>query len=150
MSETLRQVLEKYVPEKIPDESQAEQEAIISALEDKIANEIVSEKSDELTSLQIKKLQKEREKIAAERLHNAIEQVKNVLVTGCLIGILIGLLVNQATDLISLGKGVSPDMPLAGTIGIIILLSIVIVIVIHVLYKCAEAGIVEKYLKKDE
>lgn len=150
MSKTLRQILEKYVPSKLSDQSKAEQETIISALEIEIAKEIISEKSDELTSLQIKKLQEERKKMAAERLHNSIEQIKSVLVTGCLIGILIGLLVNQATDLISLGKGVSPDMPFTGTVGIIILLLLAIIIVIYILYRYTVARIVEKYLKKDE
>ena len=150
MPEKLQKVLKQYVSWKFADNSKDEQIDIAATLEVQITEEIIKEKSDELTMAKAKMIQAEERKISRERLRLAREQVKDALLVGGVIGALIGLIVNQITDLISWGKGISQCMPIGVTVAIITALSILAGLVIHFLYTHKVAKILEKYLEKDE
>lgn len=150
MSKTLHQVLVRVVDKRLAGVSEEEKAAAVSGLESQIEQEIVSEKSDELTMAQVKKRQEEEQKYRAERLRIAISQAKEALFAAGVIGVLIGLLANQLTDLISLWKGVSPSMPLEWTAAACVLLFVANGFVFYLLYVRKLVGLVMEYTQKDE
>lgn len=150
MAKTLRRVLEQYVSWKFHEQVKEDQNSIINALEKEIAAEIVEEKSDEMARAQAEKIQTAEAEIARERLRLAREQIKDALLVGGIVGFLIGLLVNQATDLISFYKGASQCMPIGITIGIIVILLVLVGAMVHFLYTHKVAGIIERHMGRGE
>lgn len=150
MSKTLHRLLERVVSERLADVSEEEKTAAVSGLEAQIAQEIISENADELTMAQARKLQLEEKKYREEWLRISISQAKEAVLAAGVIGVLIGLLANQLTDLISLWKGASPMMPLGWTALACLFLFAANVGAFYLLYVRKIVGLVREFVQKDD
>ena len=151
MSETLHKIVVQRVQEMLADSDCTDEErnATITALETDITKEIIEEKANDLTVAQARRLKAIQDNLMKVRLHSSIAQMKDALFMAVVVGTLIGLLVNQVTDLISLAKGVAPTMPLGWTIALCLIFSAVTYATFHILYVSKAAKIVEAYIKKE-
>ena len=151
MAETLHKILTKYVSFRLLlESSQEEKDETVRALELKIEKEIIEEKSNELTLQQTKIMQREREKFNEQRLQDSIDRAKDVFYGAGIIGLLIGLLVNQITDLISAGKSLFPQLSNWLTVIAISVLVFGCWKAFDYIYMSKVVKIVQKYMKKDE
>lgn len=157
MSETLHKILARHISWKLSDVTEEERLETVEALEAKIEKEIVEEKSNELTLAQTKKLeQKEKElqrkkkKVELDHLENLKKQIREAFWMAGVIGTLIGLFVNQITDLISAGKGVSPEMPIGWTTFWAFIFGGVCCAIFFVFYVSICNKITENHMQKDE
>ncbi len=150
MSNTLHQLAAQAVDQQLVGVSEEEKAAVVLQIETKVKQEVLSEQIDELTMAQAKKRQMEEQRYRAERLRISISQAKEALFAAGIIGVLIGLLANQLTDLISLWKGVSPSMPLGWTAGACVLLLGANAFAFYMLYVRKIVGIVREHVQKDE
>lgn len=150
MSETLHKILVRHISLKLSEATEEERKETVEAFETKIEKEVVEEKSNELTLAQTKKLEQKEKELELERLGNLMDQAKNAFWMAGIIGLLIGLLVNQVTDVISALKGISPGMPILVTLGICCVLLIICIGTMYLLYLHKVSKIIKKYVQKDE
>lgn len=157
MSETLHKILVRHISLKLSEATEEERKETVEAFETKIEKEIIEEKSNELTLAQTKKLeQKEKElqrkkkKVESDHLENLKKQIKNAFWMTGVIGTLIGLFVNQITDLISAGKGISPEMPIGWTTFFAFIFGGACCEICFVFYMSICNKITENHIQKDE
>lgn len=149
MGKLLSDVVDVYVHHKKESlrlaENDPNAEEVMEALQEKvsqgIAKEIVHERQQIILSEAKKKIDEEwkrideeRKTIVRQREENHIRELKVLLWEGFFIAFIVGLLVNQATDIISIFKGVLEQKHIGSTSLIILILLLICVLLFSMEY----------------
>lgn len=148
MSDILNKIIKAHIDLRLKDSTDDEKGAVIKSLKEQIGAEIISEKADEFADLQNKIKKKIQEENNKTILENNIKSLNKGLIVAALVGICIGVLVNQITDLISLVKGVSPNMPVGLTFLVILIFLVATVVVFYSLYINGINDLIKNVAKK--
>lgn len=133
----LRDTLEKYIStQDIPEEYQ---QLVLEKIEEEIIQEIVEQKVQEVYDKA--KARREQEEVS-QRINSA----RNAFWTVVVLGLLLGLLGNQITELISSTKGTSV---VATWILVIVMMGCVYVIY-EMVYLSQAKDVINKWLKKEK
>lgn len=120
MGSTLDKVVSEYVHNNA--EEKQEKPDILVAAEEAIKKKIIDEIRSEISA---EEYIKARAEVEAEENENKLEELKEIIWSGFCVAFLVGLLVNQVTDVITYLKGGS--MP--WTVGVIIILMLLCFVV---------------------
>lgn len=132
----LRDTLEKYI---LTQEIKKEyQNYVLKQMEEEIVQEIVAQKAEEINA-------KARAKKEQEEVHQRIQSARTAFWTVLVLGLLIGLLGNQLTELIASAKD--------GSAAATWLLALAMIALIYIIYKVEYLSqaedIINKWLKRE-
>lgn len=141
----LHDTLEKYISSQkgIPSELMP---YALSKLEEEITKEIVHQRAAEIDAEVEKKRKRRQEQEARIKASKSIDTAFHAFWTVVVLGLLLGLLGNQVTDLISGAKGSS----VGWTIGIIVLISIFIYLIYEIEFLSQAKQVIDDLLKKEQ
>ena len=133
----LRDTLEKYIStQDIPKEYQ---QPVLEKIEEEIIQEIVEQKVQEVYDKA--KARREQEEVS-QRINSA----RNAFWTVVVLGLLLGLLGNQITELISSTKGTS----VVATWILVIVMMVCVYVIYEIVYLSQAKDVINKWLKKEK
>lgn len=120
-------ILDKVVYYFVRHESKGEREEILQAAEQRIKEQIITKIKDDVRS---EERTKAKEEIEAEENEKKLDELKDIIWSAFLVAFLVGLLVNQVTDIITLFKNGS----IQWTVIIICLLLLLCLVVFFIMF----------------
>ena len=148
MSETLKTVLDKYIESQnkvvfrenaVPEDKDGYVDAIKKSLTDKIYDEIRAEVRDEALADASKIIE---EKAGLKR----IDEFRKLAINGVIVAFLVGLLVNQSTDIIGYWKGSFQ----ASNIWITVKIAVALLVICIIIFAYMFISELMKMLRKDK
>lgn len=138
----LNKLITKYIEDAIelkpkediisPEEIGIIKDKLIAAQTEEIVDEILAQYGEEV---KLKVQEDERKKIAKKSAENQIKQVRSLIIEGVIIAFIVGIAVNQITDIISILKNGAGH---AVIISFIIMLIAVGLLAIIIMYNIAK------------
>lgn len=142
-----KKMINAYITsQKITGETEEEVKIMKKAIEDNFFEQIKREIIEEEKKKIVLEAQREIDELENKK---RVKEIKVLMYEGVIVAFIVGLIVNQATDLVNVIKGITTNVGV--TIGVIILLAIVVFIVYHNKFSCDVLNYMrDKYNKKIE
>lgn len=135
----LRDTLSKYISATQKNLDPEIHEMVLEKMEDRITKEIIQQEAEKIHLLAQEKRQKEIEQEKEKKFHAYTKAASEAFWTAVILALLVGIAVNQITELILMTKG---DNSLPGTWGTIV----IIVVLVYIVFKIVFINQIERYI----